>query len=46
MSPQHIVRAAAVPPKAALFATKGGSPPAFQKGLGVEVPKDFNQGRH
>src|SRR5580704_19714465 len=46
MSPRLIVRAAAVPPRAASFASKGGSPPGFEKGLGVEVPEDFDQRRH
>src|SRR5271165_2294699 len=29
-----------------LFATKGGGPAAFQKGLCIKAPKDFDQGRH
>src|SRR5271166_5543350 len=29
-----------------LFALKGGGSPVFEKGLGVKVPKDFDQRRH
>jgi hypothetical protein len=30
----------------ASFAPEGGRPATFEKGLGVEVPEDFDQGRH
>src|SRR5271166_1743687 len=36
----------ASPQTQASFVLKGGRPAAFQKGLGVEVPEDFDQGRH
>jgi len=29
-----------------LIASEGGRPATFQKGLGIEVPEDFNQGSH
>jgi hypothetical protein len=29
-----------------LFTLKGGSPPGFEKGLGIEAPEDFDLRRH